>query len=55
MYIDPSYTSGTYNIHVKLIDSATNESKNIVAEDGHVLDNRLLLSSIRIVQTEENE
>ena len=53
IYIDPTYPSGPYNIHVKLIDTGTNDSQNIVAEDGHVLDNRLSLSSVRIVQTNE--
>lgn len=51
IYIDPTYPSGTYEINVTLIDTGTKEPQNIVAEDGHVLDNRISLSSIRIQQT----
>ncbi|PID86053.1 MAG: hypothetical protein CSB13_04905 [Chloroflexi bacterium] len=50
LYIDPSYPSGTYIIHVMLIDYDTHEAENIIAEDGHVLNNRILLSSIRVHQ-----
>jgi hypothetical protein len=53
IYIDPTYPSGIYNIHVKLIDTGTNDSQNILAEDGHVLDNRLSLSSVRVIQNNE--
>jgi hypothetical protein len=55
IYIDPSYPSGTYNIHVKLIDRGTNGTQNTLAEDGHVLNNRLSLSSVRIVQNHKTE
>jgi len=48
IYLDPSYPPGVYSIHVQLIDTIKNEAENILAEDGHVLDNRLSLSSIRI-------
>ncbi len=55
IYIDPTYPSGTYIIHVMLIDSNKNESENIIAEDGHVLDNRILLSGIRVNQSHDVE
>lgn len=38
----------SYGIHVALIDAVTKEPQNIVAEDGHYIDDRLLLSSIRV-------
>ncbi|MBE2222422.1 MAG: hypothetical protein IAF02_12815 [Anaerolineae bacterium] len=53
IYLDPTYPSGTYNIHVKLIDTITGDTQNILAEDGHVLDNRLSLSTIRLVQNDK--
>jgi hypothetical protein len=39
---------GTYLIHVALIDPMTKEPQNVLAEDGHILDNRLLLSRVRV-------
>ncbi|RMH01433.1 MAG: hypothetical protein D6706_01705 [Chloroflexi bacterium] len=39
---------GSYHIHVALIDPMTKEPQNIVAEDGHWIDNRLLLSRVQI-------
>lgn len=55
IYIDPTYPTGTYNIHVKLIDLSRNQAQNILAEDGHVLDNRLSLSSVHVYQNEKSE
>lgn len=40
--------ANTYLIHVALIDSSTYIPQNIVAEDGHWLDNHLLLARVRI-------
>ncbi|HEX6384959.1 MAG TPA: hypothetical protein VF177_09845, partial [Anaerolineae bacterium] len=40
--------SGSYLIHVALIDAMTKEPQNIIAEDGHWIDNRLLLARVRI-------
>jgi 4-amino-4-deoxy-L-arabinose transferase-like glycosyltransferase len=39
---------GPYLIHVALIDPMTKEPQNVLAEDGHILDNRLLLSRVRV-------
>lgn len=39
---------GSYGIHVTLIDAVTKAPQNIVAEDGHYIDDRLLLSNIRV-------
>lgn len=46
--LDASLPPGSYGIHVALIDAATKAPQNIVAEDGHYIDDRLLLSSIRV-------
>ncbi|MCP4357843.1 MAG: hypothetical protein GY796_07500, partial [Chloroflexi bacterium] len=40
--------AGTYFIHVALIDPMTKEPQNILADDGHILDNRLLLARVRL-------
>lgn len=39
----------TYLIHVTLIDPLTKAPQNVLAADGHILDDRLLLTQIRIV------
>lgn len=46
--VDASLPPGSYRIHVALIDSVTKEPQNIVAEDGHWIDNHLLLARIRV-------
>jgi hypothetical protein len=46
--VDASLPSGSYRIHVALLDSVTKEPQNIVAEDGHWIDNHLLLARIRV-------
>ena len=38
----------SYVIHVTLIDDSTKEYQNIVAEDGHYIDDRLLLAKVTI-------
>jgi hypothetical protein len=55
IYIDPSYPTGIYNIHVKLIDTNAEKTQNITAEDGHIIDNRLSLSSVYVHQNEDTE
>ena len=44
--IPPDIPPGAYRIHVALLDSMTKEPQNIVAEDGHWIDNRLLLARV---------
>ncbi|WP_420641747.1 ArnT family glycosyltransferase [Candidatus Leptofilum sp.] len=44
--IDPNLPPGSYGIHVTLIDAMTKAPQNIIAEDGHYIDDRLLLSDI---------
>jgi hypothetical protein len=46
--LDGALPPGSYGIHVALIDAVTKEPQNIVAEDGHYIDDRLLLSSIQV-------
>ena len=46
--LDPNLSPGSYGIHVALIDAMTKEPQNIIAEDGHYIDDRLLLSDIRV-------
>ena len=46
--LDPNLPPGSYSIHVALIDAVTKAPQNIVAEDGHYIDDRLLLSDIRV-------
>ncbi|NJN53765.1 MAG: hypothetical protein HC804_02775 [Anaerolineae bacterium] len=41
---------GAYLIHVALLDPMTKEPQNVLADDGHILDDRLLLAQVRIVQ-----
>lgn len=46
--LSPEMAPGPYRIHVALIDSSTNAPQNIVAEDGHWINNHLLLSIFRL-------
>lgn len=46
--LDTAVPANTYLIHVALIDIGTNIPQNIVADDGHWLDNHLLLARVRI-------
>ncbi len=39
---------GSYIIHVALIDAVTGQAQNIVAEDGHWIDDELLLAPIKV-------
>ncbi len=48
--LDAGLSPGSYGIHVTLIDAVTKAPQNIVAEDGHYIDDRLLLSNIRVRQ-----
>ncbi len=45
--LDEALSSNSYQIQVALIDSVTQKAQNIVAEDGHWIDDRLLLAKIR--------
>jgi hypothetical protein len=51
--LDSSLPPGSYGIHVTLIDAVTKAPQNIIAEDGHYIDDRLLLSRIRVQQITE--
>ena len=46
--LDFDLPPGSYGIHVALIDAVTKEPQNIIAEDGHYIDDRLLLSDVRV-------
>jgi hypothetical protein len=51
--LDAGLPPGSYGIHVTLIDAVTKAPQNIVAEDGHYIDDRLLLANIRVQQITE--
>ncbi len=40
--------AGAYTVELSVLDAATKEAQNIVAEDGHWIDNRLLLAGVYI-------
>jgi len=46
--IPADIAAGNYAIHVTLIDVSTQNAQNIVAEDGHLIDDRLSLPSVNI-------
>jgi hypothetical protein len=46
--LDPAVPPGSYIIYAALIDSMTKEPQNIVAEDGHWINDHLLLASINV-------
>lgn len=46
--VDADLPPATYTIQVALLDVATQERQNIVADDGHWIDDNLLLAPIRI-------
>lgn len=46
--LDATIPAGSYIIHVALIDALTKELQNIIAEDGHQINNHLLLAGVRI-------
>lgn len=48
LQLDPSLPAGYVDIHVALLDARTKAPQNILAEDGHILDNRLHLSSVQV-------
>lgn len=48
LVIEPNLPPSSYGIHVALIDAVTKAPQNIVAEDGHYIDDRLLLSNVRV-------
>lgn len=48
LQLPPNLPPGSYIIHVALIDDVTKEAQNIVAEDGHLIDNQILLGRVRV-------
>ncbi|HFQ94822.1 MAG TPA: phospholipid carrier-dependent glycosyltransferase [Anaerolineae bacterium] len=46
--LDPAISPGSYLIHVSLIDPVDNKYQNIIGEDGHYIDDRLLLARVRV-------
>lgn len=46
--IDSSLPGGPYRIRLELVDAMTKEPQNIIAEDGHWIDNHLLLARVQI-------
>ena len=46
--IDPGLPPGSYVIYAALIDSVTKEPQNIVGEDGHWINNHLLLARVNV-------
>ncbi|MCI0398846.1 MAG: phospholipid carrier-dependent glycosyltransferase [Chloroflexi bacterium] len=47
--VDDDAPPGGYPMEIALLDIATEERQNIIADDGHWLDNRLLLARIRVL------
>lgn len=47
--IPPGISTDNAFIHVALIDPMTKEPQNVLADDGHILEDRLLLAKVRIV------
>ncbi|MCA9971186.1 MAG: glycosyltransferase family 39 protein [Anaerolineales bacterium] len=48
--LETAVPPGDYLIHVALIDRRSGAAQNIVADDGHWIDNHLLLGRVRIVE-----
>jgi 4-amino-4-deoxy-L-arabinose transferase-like glycosyltransferase len=46
--IDPNVPPGTYRVEIALFDVESGRRQSIVAEDGHLIDSRLLLAPLRI-------
>ena len=46
--IEPGTAAGSYLVNIALIDAAVNQPQNIVGDDGHWIDNRLLLAPIKV-------
>ena len=44
----PDLPSGVYQVRVALIDTMTKEPQNIIGEDGHWINNHLLLAKVRV-------
>jgi len=45
--LDPALPASTYRIHVALIDAVSKEAQNIVADDGHWIDDHIELAGLR--------
>ncbi len=48
LQLDPTIPPGSYQIYVALIDSVTKEPQNIVADDGHWINDHLNLASVNV-------
>jgi 4-amino-4-deoxy-L-arabinose transferase-like glycosyltransferase len=46
--IDPATPPGFYPIEIALVNAISGQRQNILAEDGHWIDNRLLLGQVRV-------
>ena len=47
--LDSALSPASYLIHVSLIDPVNNKYQNIIGEDGHYIDDRLLLARVRVL------
>jgi hypothetical protein len=48
LFVKPGTSTGSYLIDIALLDAVSNRPQNIVADDGHWIDNHLILAPIRI-------
>jgi hypothetical protein len=48
LMIDPATAAGSYRVDIALLDTSTNRRQNIVAPDGHWIDNHLWLARVLI-------
>lgn len=46
--LNPGLPAGVYTVELSLLDAAIKEAQNIVADDGHWIDNRLPLAGVSI-------
>jgi hypothetical protein len=49
LWVDESLPPGTYYVQVALVDVGSGQRQNIVAEDGHWIDDHLRLAGVRIL------
>jgi hypothetical protein len=47
--VAPLLPAGVYAVEIAVMDPMTNGRLNIVAQDGHWIDNRLLLGQVRVL------
>jgi hypothetical protein len=48
LFVKPGTSTGSYLIDIALLETASNRPQNIVADDGHWINNHLILAPIRI-------